>query len=181
MDIEGCIAQLEQMLADARPVPLSASVMVSRAEIEAVLAQLRSSLPEELRQARWVIKERDEILAQAGRESEQTLADAKLEVERLVSEEEVVHRARREATAIIEEAQEQARVLRLEAEDYVDGKLANFEIALNKTLATVAKGRERLRGRFAADELAADEEPVAEGERAATQLYDHETLGREPG
>ncbi|MGI8575222.1 MAG: ATPase [Egibacteraceae bacterium] len=181
MDIEGCIAQLEQMLADARPVPLSASVMVSRAEIEAVLAELRASLPEELRQARWVIKERDEILAQAGRESEQTLADAKLEVERLVSEEEIAHRARREAAGIIEEAQEQARVLRLEAEDYVDGKLANFEIALNKTLATVAKGRERLRGRLASDELAGADEPLPGDEVAPTQFYDHETLGPESG
>lgn len=181
MDVEGYIAQLEHLLAEARPVPLSASVMVSRREFEEALSELRNHLPEELRQSRWVIKERDEVLAQATREAEQIVADARIESERLVSETEIVRAARREADRIIEEAREQARVLRLEAEDYVDGKLANFEIVLQKTLTAVEKGRERLRGRLASDELAPGEEaePSPEtpedAEAAHTPLYDHET------
>jgi hypothetical protein len=44
--------------------------------------------------------------------------------------------------------------MRLEAEDYVDAKLANFEVVLNKTLTAVERGRERLRGRLDVDDLA---------------------------
>lgn len=175
MDVEGFLAQMEQLLAEARPVPLSASVMVNRKDFEDVIDDIRASLPEELRQSRWVIKERDEVLEQAEREAEQITADARAEAARLISETEVVRQSQRQAERILEEAREQSRVLRLEAEDYVDSKLANFEIVLAKTMKAVEKGRERLRGRLASDELAAedfdtDDQPAA----GSSQLYDYE-------
>jgi vacuolar-type H+-ATPase subunit H len=181
LDVEAYLAQIEQQLAEARPVPLSASVMVNRKDFEDVVDDLRAHLPEELRQARWVIKERDEVLEQAERESEQLVADARAERDRLVSQTEVVRASRREADRILDEAREQARVLRLEAEDYVDGKLANFEIVLAKTMKAVERGRERLRGRLASDELADGAEdsdgsdPPAE--RGGARLYDYESGG----
>lgn len=157
MDVESHISQLEQLVAEARPVPLSASVMVNRKDVDELLAALRGALPEEIRQARWVLKERDDLVAQGQRESEQMILDARAEQSRLVSETEVVRQSHREAERIVEEAREQARVLRLEAEDYVDSKLASFEIVLQKTMQTVEKGRERLRGRLT-DELATSAE-----------------------
>lgn len=182
MDVESLLSQMEQLIAEARPVPLSASVMVNRNDFDELIAELRAGLPEELRQSRWIIKERDEVLAQAAREAQQLSDDAVRERDRLVSEEEVVRAARREAEHILEEAREAARTLRLEAEDYVDGKLATFEITLHKTLTAVEKGRDRLRGRLATDELAeaeeAGEEPGEEGEEQVPlrtgQFYDHE-------
>ncbi|CAN5464997.1 hypothetical protein BH23ACT7_BH23ACT7_16370 [soil metagenome] len=180
MDVEGAIAQLEQLVAEARPVPLSASVMLNRRDIEDVVATLRTTLPEEIRQSRWIIKERDELLAQAARESEQIIADARIELDRMLSETEVVRAANREAERVVTDAREQARMLRLEAEDYVDGKLANFEIVLQKTMKAVEKGRERLRGRLASDELSG-EIPAQDGrygepaDAPATQFYDHES------
>ena len=186
MDVEGYIDRIERMVAEARPVPLSASVMVSRQELEEALAGLRAELPDELRQARWILKERDEVIEQARREGEQILSDARREADRLVSEDEIVERARRDAERIVADAREQAKVLRLEAEDYVDGKLANFEIVLQKTLHAVEKGRERLRGRSDVDDLAEDsglDDPLGDQDEAAGQaragdaegrLYDHE-------
>ncbi|MBA2530125.1 MAG: ATPase [Euzebyales bacterium] len=177
MDVEAYLAQMEQLLADARPVPLSASVMVNRKEAEDLIDDLRAHLPEELRQSRWVLKERDELLEQAQRESEQIVADGQAERERLVGETEVVRSARREAERILDESREKARVLRLEAEDYVDAKLANFEIVLAKTTKAVEKGRERLRGRLASDELRQEvanepDDPYTTGEFTGTHLYD---------
>lgn len=185
MDVDSLIAQLERLLADARPVPLSSSVMLNRAEVEELISELRNRLPEEMRQARWVLKERDDILAQAAREADQLLADTREERDRMLSEREVVKAANREAERIIADAREQARVLRLEAEDYVDGKLANFEIVLQKTVKQVEKGRERLRGRLATDDLAdepggpSDEPGPSEGE-GRSGVYDHEAFGDAP-
>lgn len=173
MDVEGYLDELERIVREARPVPLSASVMVGKQEAERVLAGLRAELPEELRQSRWVLKERDEVMDQATREAEQVLEDARKQAERLVSESEVVAQAQRQAEDILAEAREQAKVLRLEAEDYVDAKLANFEIALQKILHSVEKGRERLRGRMATDELSETARDNAE-ESARVGLYDHE-------
>jgi F0F1-type ATP synthase membrane subunit b/b' len=179
VDVEGYLAQMEQLLAEARPVPLSASVMVNRKDFEDVIDDIRASLPEELRQSRWVIKERDEVLEQAEREAEQLVSDAKAEASRLISDTEVVRQSQRQAERILEEAREQSRVLRLEAEDYVDAKLANFEIVLAKTMRSVEKGREQLRGRYVSDQLApepaGDTGAPAAPPAAGGQLYDYES------
>ena len=176
MDVEGYLDELDRLVRSARPVPLSASVMVGKQELEQVIAGLRSRLPEELRQSRWVLKERDEVIEQAQREADHLLDDARTEAERAVSETEVVHRAQREAEDILSEAREQAKVLRLEAEDYVDAKLANFEIALQKILQSVEKGRDQLRGRMVSDELTDQEHPEGgDTETSKAEVYDHES------
>jgi cell division septum initiation protein DivIVA len=186
LDVDSLIEQLERLLAEARPVPLSSSVMVNRAEVEDLLSELRSSMPEEIRQARWVLKERDDVIAQAAREADQLLADAREERDRMVSEQEIVKAAHREAERVVDDAREQARVLRLEAEDYVDGKLANFEIVLQKTMKQVEKGRDRLRGRLVSDELVdqpaepvvpdIDAEPEPEPAEDRRGIYDYEAF-----
>jgi hypothetical protein len=181
LDVEAYIGQLEHIVADARPMPLSSSIIINRQDIEDVLAELRARLPDELRQSRWIIKERDSLLEQAARESEQLMSDTRAERERMLGETEMVKASHREAERIVEDAREQARILRLEAEDYIDSKLANFEIVLQKTMKQVDKGRERLRGRLASDELAeppADE--LDEDDTGSHQLYDYEQLAGEP-
>lgn len=167
MDVEAKLHQLELMVAEAKNVPLSASIMLNRAEVDGLLTELRGRLPEELKQARWMLKEHDEILDKARREAAQILEDAHAQRARLLARTEVVQAANREADRIIDEAREHARQLRLEAEDYVDAKLANFEVVLTKTLAAVERGRQRLRGRLDTDELAPVELP-AEAEWSRT-------------
>jgi cell division septum initiation protein DivIVA len=164
VDVEARLSYLERLVRDAKPVPLSASVMVNRAEVVEVLASIRDTLPEEVTQARWVVKERDDILERAGSDAGRLIEDAEAERDRLVSEQEVMRTARRDADRILEEAQEQARQMRLEAEDYVDAKLANFEVVLHKTLGAVEKGRAKLRGRLDTDQLADDLDDELAGE-----------------
>ena len=168
VDVEAKLTQLELLVAEAKAVPLSASVMVNRGEIDGLVTELREALPEEIKRARWILKERDEVLDKAQREAETILEDARAERERLVSRTDVVQAANREADRIVEDAEEQARQLRLEAEDYVDAKLANFEVVLNKTLAAVERGREKLRGRLDHEDL--------------VEMHDHEMdeIAQEP-
>ncbi|CAN5142095.1 hypothetical protein BH23ACT9_BH23ACT9_18470 [soil metagenome] len=153
MDLDTALNSLEHQLAEARPVPLSASVMVNKEDLERVAQAIRAALPEEIRQARWVLKERDELLAQATRDAEQIVADGQLERDRVLSDTEIVREAQREAQRIVDRASEEGRKIRHEAEDYVDGKLGDFEVVLQKTLATVTRGRDRLRGRQASSEI----------------------------
>lgn len=157
VDVEAKLHQLERLIAEAKAVPLSASVMVNRAEVDGLLADLRDALPGELKEARWVIKERDEILERAENDAQRMLDDARAERDRLVTQTEVMRTADREANRVVEEAREHARQIRLEAEDYVDAKLANFEVVLQKTLGAVERGRQKLRGRLDTDQLAEDD------------------------
>ncbi len=154
LDVEAKLHELERLVADAKAVPLSASIMLNRAEVDGLMYELRTALPDELTQARWVIRERDEILERAQTDADRLLTDARVEQHRLVSDEEVVKTARVEAERILEESRERGRQMRLEAEDYVDAKLANFEVVLSKTLSAVERGRAKLRGSMDTDELA---------------------------
>jgi cell division septum initiation protein DivIVA len=163
LDVEAKLHQLERLIAEAKTVPLSASIMLNRAEVEGLVADVRDALPDELTQARWVIKERDQILERAEADAARLLEDARGERDRLVSEQEVVASAQRESEHVVEDAREHARQIRLEAEDYVDAKLANFEVVLHKTLDAVEKGRAKLRGRLDTDQLAEDLAELDEG------------------
>jgi len=152
MDVLVLIDKLDDLVHNARTVPLTDSVMVDREEIYDLLDQMRSTIPEEIKQARWIVKERQEMLAEAKQESERVLQEAQERAEQLASEVEVVRLADRQAAQILEEARERERDIRLGAEDYADEVLGNLEVNLDKFLAAVRRGRERLQGRSEIDE-----------------------------
>jgi cell division septum initiation protein DivIVA len=169
MDISARIQQIEELVQEAKSMPLSSSVLVNREEVLELLDAARTELPEEIKQARWVVKDREELLAKARRDAEAVVARAHEERARLVSDQEVVRAADEEAERIVGDAREQARQIRLEAEDYVDAKLAQYEIAiertvkeLQKSLGQVQRGRDRLRGGSPAQEEFGSEEPEEE-------------------
>jgi hypothetical protein len=160
MDLIERIEELQVLVEEAKAVPFSSSAVVDRDEFLELLAQLKQAIPDEIRQARWMARDRDEVLARGRKEAERILTEAREQRDRLLSRSEIVHAAEREAERIADQAKERATKMRLEAEDYIDQKLAAFEILLNKTLATVAKGREQLRGE--AKTGAVPEEPPSE-------------------
>lgn len=153
MDAQAKLDEIVGMVESAKSMPLSASVLVNKAEMLALLDELRGALPEELREAQWVIKDRDEVIDQGRKEAERIIADARTEQARLVSRTEVMQSATKEAERVLADAKESARQMRLEVEDYVDAKLANFEVVLHKTLGAVERGRDKLRGRHELEEL----------------------------
>lgn len=144
MDLIERIDELQVLIEEAKAVPLSSSAVINREELLELLAQLKEEVPDEVRQARWMSRDRDELLERARKEAERIIAEAAEQRDRLLSRTEIVHAAEREGERVIDIAKERAAKIRAEAEDYVDQKLAAFEILLNKTLATVARGREQL-------------------------------------
>ena len=111
---------------------------------EDLLEAIRDELPEELRRARRLLKDHEELLAAARREAADIVSDGRVQSERMVQRTEIVRQAEHRAVRIVEDAEAEARQMRHEAEDYVDQKLAGFEIVLDRTLKTVRAGRERL-------------------------------------
>jgi hypothetical protein len=154
-DIDGVIREVEE----AKPVPLSASAMVNKKTLLRRLQLIRQNVPEELKQARWMVQDREGRITEAQGEIETMRAEALRERDRMVARTEIVAAASREADKIIEDAKNRARQIRIEAEDYVDAKLASFEVVLHKTLGAVSRGRESLRGRL---DVAGEEVPLDE-------------------
>ena len=144
MDISARIQQLEDMIREAKSMPLSSSVLVNREELLELVNDMREALPEEIKQARWVVRDREELLIKARQEGEGIVAKAHTEQEKLASRQAVAQAAQEEAERIVADATEQARRARLEAEDYVDAKLAQFEITLQRLQESLQTTQEAL-------------------------------------
>lgn len=148
MDALSRIGTLLDWIEEARTVPFSTSVVVNRDAFADELEALRDELPGELLDARELLADRAAVLVRAEQEAERIVADAEAERQRLVEDADVYREAQRQAEDVLAQARDRARQLRLEADDYIDEKLAGFEIALHKTLATVERGRSRLARRL---------------------------------
>jgi cell division septum initiation protein DivIVA len=145
VDTEGLIRRVIEIVDGTRTLPLSSSVKLdNKEEVLELLDEALARLPEETRQARWLLRERDEYLAKMQREGDDLVAAARLQAERMVQRTEIVRQAQATARRLVEEARDEARRLRMEAEDYCDQKLAAFEVVLDRTLKTVSAGREKL-------------------------------------
>lgn len=134
-----------EILEGTRALPLSSSVRLdNKQEVLELLDEAINRLPEEVKAGRWMLKERDEYLAKMGREGDEILDAARRRAEQMVQHTEIVREARDTARHTVEASREEARRMRLEAEDYCDTKLASFEIVLERTIKTVAAGRQKL-------------------------------------
>jgi cell division septum initiation protein DivIVA len=157
VDVHAKLAEIRQVVEQARSMPMSASAVVNRGELLNMLDELNAELQSAFSEAQKVIADRDSVVEDGRKEAAQLVADAHNEQERLVSDTEVYRLAKREADALLESARGEAEGLRKETDDYVDAKLANFEITLERTMEAVKRGRERLAGRSELDSLTQDE------------------------
>ncbi|MFB9463026.1 ATP synthase F0 subunit B [Streptomyces cinereospinus] len=146
MDVQKKLDEIVAAVSGARGMPMSASCVVNRAELLALLEEVRAALPDSLAEAQQLIGGREQMVEQARQEAERIIQGAHAERGSLISDTEVARRSRAEADRILAEARKEAEEIRAEADDYVDSKLANFEVVLTKTLGSVGRGREKLLG-----------------------------------
>ncbi|MFE1341496.1 ATP synthase F0 subunit B [Streptomyces sp. NPDC058733] len=146
MDVQKKLDEIVTAVSGARSMPMSASCVINRAELLSMLEDLRAALPDSLAQAQELIGDREQMVEQARQEAERIIQSAHAERGSLISDTEVARRSQAEADRILAEARKEAEEIRAEADDYVDSKLANFEVVLTKTLGSVGRGREKLLG-----------------------------------
>ncbi|RKT07132.1 hypothetical protein BX286_5187 [Streptomyces sp. 3211.6] len=147
MDVQKKLDEIVAAVGGARSMPMSASCVVNRAELLAQLEEVRQALPGSLAQARELIGGRDQMVEEARREADRIIASAHAQRGSLISDTEIARRSQDEADRILADARREAAEIRAEADDYVDSKLANFEVVLSKTIGAVDRGREKLLGR----------------------------------
>jgi len=173
-DTELLLQRLRDMIDSAPNAPLSSSLKLSREELLDLLDEAIVRFPEELRAARWLLKEREEFLTKMQREGDEIMAQARARAEGMVQRTEVVKAAEQRAYQILDTAEAEARRLRHEVEDFCDQKLASFEIVLDRTLTMVSAGRTKLQGTNLAANIPVDESPAD----AAARLADAPTPPR---
>lgn len=147
MDVQKKLDEIVEAVGNARSMPMSASCVVNRAELLAMLEEVRQALPGSLAQAQELIGGRDQMVEHARQEAQRIIEAAHSERGSLISDTQIARQSQDEADRILADARRDAEEIRAEADDYVDSKLANFEVVLNKTIGSVDRGREKLLGR----------------------------------
>src|SRR5262249_11065268 len=147
MDVLVLIDKLDDLVHNAKAVPLTDQVRIDREEIYDILDQMRATIPEEIKQARWIVKERQEMLGEAKREQDRLLQEAREQAVREASQTEIVKLAERQAQEIIDEARRQAREMPLEVGDWAAAMLAPHDTHAEKFRTAARRGRDRLHER----------------------------------
>ena len=145
-DVEELLLEAIEALETARPAPLSTAVKIEAEPLLDLLYDARDRLPEELRAARWLLRDREEHLESQRLEGEEIIAAARLKAQRLVERTEVARAAEQSAQRIIAQAKSEATQMRRETEDFCDARLASLEGILHRTSTVVATGRARMQG-----------------------------------
>ena len=172
-EVERLIQGLINVIDAARPVPLSSSSMINKDEVISVLNDVSLRLPDEIRAARWLLKQREDFLARTQREGDELIDLARARAGQMVQKSELVKAAEVRARRIVEDAQSEARRLQLETEDYCDQRLASFEAVLKKTQKIVADGRSKLQG-DPLSELKEAHSQDQEETQSTPELYDQD-------
>ena len=141
-NLEAAIAAVEE----ARSVPLSASCVINRSELLQLLDKIKVSFPNALARAISIQRDKENILEDAHKQADAIIEQAREEVARLVEQTTIVSSARKEANRILAEANSDGEKSREEIDAYIDSRLANLEVILNKTLDVISKGRDKLDG-----------------------------------
>jgi cell division septum initiation protein DivIVA len=145
MNIHEAIDRLEYLIAHSRQIPLTRTVVVDQEEALACIDDLRLSLPDEIKQARWTLQEQQRLLCEAQAEAARTVSKAGERAQTMIGQHDLVKRAEKQAEAMLKEASLKAEETRRAADRYAWEVMQNLETQLLRTVATVKKGVEALR------------------------------------
>lgn len=126
---------LEEILANASKVPFSEKAIVDSDEIRSIVDDIRLSMPKDIQQAKWVKDEQDRILNEARGEYDKVIIAAKKQAEYLVENDIIKKEAEKRADALISEAENHSRYIKLRSYEYVDKLLFDMQNDIAKVAA----------------------------------------------
>jgi vacuolar-type H+-ATPase subunit H len=143
-DLQDTVDDLIVHLHEAKNVPLSGNAMVDRELFLSLLEKVRADLPDELRAARWMVREREAFIARTNEKAREIVDRARNEADELVSDSSIVAEAVEEANILVRRAEGEARLLRLETEDEIEKNLQRVETILNEVMNQIQSARDEL-------------------------------------
>lgn len=140
MDIQYLVDRLEEIVKESKRLPFGSLRLVDERRIWSLLDQMRISIPDEVRRAERVIREKERTMAQAHEEAERIVTLARSEAAKLTAEHTIAQAAETRATSIREQAERQAESIRAGADDYAFDVLCQMEQELKRALTVVENG-----------------------------------------
>lgn len=148
MKVLELIEDFEKKIEATPNMLMTKKVLIERDELESLLTNIQTFLPDEMKHAKWIKEEREKIFSDANAEAEEIvleakkkermiIAEAKAQFEAMVNENEVLHEAEERANELLNQAREEARSVRLSSYQYSEDLLLDLQEGLEKKLAEV--------------------------------------------
>ena len=119
MDVLQWLDYLNEVVENATEIPITGKIVLHKKDMLELIKKILHALPDELKRSKWIISERDRIIGEAKKFSEEAIKDAKLRIEKEVEEHDIVIEARNKAKSMIDIAKGEAKAIRCGANDYV--------------------------------------------------------------
>ena len=112
-DLLRILDELDELISNARSMPMSASAIVNRENALHLIDRARDAVPTAVRRAEKIVADADAVLAEGRAESERLVQYAQEESERLVAGENIVRMANDRADSIVAAASLEAEVAKV--------------------------------------------------------------------
>ena len=146
MRVDELISELQDLVADAKTLPLSGGKVIVEAEkIYDILDEIQDTLPAEVRQAKNIVADRSQIIAEAKKEAEDIIRAAEERKKQMIEQSEVMREAKAEATELLNDVKAKAAEMRKAANDYVENVMKRTDDAITAQLTELRKTRQNLR------------------------------------
>ncbi|MDQ0507795.1 Uncharacterised protein [Aedoeadaptatus ivorii] len=144
MDVIRLIEDLRDLLEVSSTIPLTGKTMVDKDEINHILDQIQSQIPQDISEAKNIKERKDEIFEEANLHAKQIVQAAHVEAQKLVDEDEITVTAQNQAREIMRRAEEESEQMRISAKRYVDGLLEQTQVQLSDMIKLINENRKEL-------------------------------------
>jgi vacuolar-type H+-ATPase subunit H len=134
VDVLHLIDRLEELVGEAKRMPIGQGVVIDRRRILELIDQMRSTLPWEIKEAQEIVQTREAVIEEARRDAEGIIHRAEIEAQQMLDEMELMKQAEAQAKLIEQRAEERAQELLDDAQRQVQAKLAQAEQAANNQM-----------------------------------------------
>jgi len=146
VELFNALNELEEIIENSIKVPMTRRVLVDEDRLLDMLDRIRTTLPEEIRQAKWILQEREKVLSETKKEAGRIMEDVQKQMERRVDESEIARLAKEKAEETVERAENIAREIKQGAREYADELLNDLEKKIEKLMLEIRDGRAELKG-----------------------------------
>ncbi|MDD4048090.1 MAG: ATPase [Clostridia bacterium] len=145
MEIMSLLDEFENVVEESSRIPMTGKVIINEDILYNFLDKLRATMPEAIREAEWILREREKMISEAEKEAETIIETGKSKLQRIAGESEIVKIAKNQGDEMVENAKDVAREIAQGAFTYADEVMAKLQVELEETLKEVKQGREEIR------------------------------------
>lgn len=139
------IEELEREVQEAKKMPLTNKILIEEDLLYKYVDAMRAHIPEDIRQAQWISKEKDRILKDAKDEAKKIVNSTENKMQEMCDEKEIIKIANQKAKEILDQANQKSAKIIQGSYQYVDDIMSDLEKRMDKQLKEIRAGKTEIK------------------------------------